>query len=65
MSIKTFSYNETTIDLFTDYSNIFQDYAITIFNPKYGTLYVNRGIKDIYEASKIFDNYKMDLLKEA
>ena len=63
-TIKTFSYNGYTLDLFTDNSNIFYNYAITIFSMEKGTMYIHSAIDDIYEAFTIFDGYKMDLLKE-
>ena len=63
-TIKTFSYNGYTLDLFIDNSNIFYDYAITIFSMEKGTMYIHNGINDIYKAINIFDSYRMDLLRE-
>ena len=63
-TIKTFSYNGYTLDLFIDNSNIFYDYAITIFSMEKGTMYIHSAIDDIYQAINTFDEYKMDLLRE-
>ena len=63
-TIKTFSYNGYTIDLFIDNSSIFYNYAITIFSMEKGTMYIHNAIDDIYKAINTFDGYKMDLLKE-
>jgi hypothetical protein len=63
-TIKSFTYNGYTIDLFINTASIFWDYAITIFSPENGTMFLHDGINDIYKAINIFDGYKMDLLKE-
>jgi hypothetical protein len=60
-SIKTFSYNGYTLDLFMDISNNYK-YGITVFTEQDGTFYLH-SFDDIYRAINVFDMYKMDLLK--
>ena len=63
-TIKTFSYNGYTIDLFIDNSSIFYNYAITIFSMEKGTMYIHSAIDDIYKATNTLMDIIMDLLTD-
>ena len=60
-NITTFSYDGVTLDLFMNYSTM--KYDITVFTKEGLTQYVHSGLESIYEAGKLFETYKLDILR--
>lgn len=59
--ITTFSYDGVTLTLFKNDSTM--KYDITVFTKEGLTQYVHSGLESIYEAGKLFETYKLDILR--
>jgi hypothetical protein len=59
--INTFSYDGITLHLFMDYSDM--KYSIVVFTKRGLMQYVHSGLESIYEAGKLFEIYKLDILR--
>lgn len=59
--ITTFSYDGVTLTLFKNDSTM--KYDIVVWTKKGLTEYIHHGIESIYEAGKLFEVYKLDILR--